>query len=128
VISPTLKKLRYRVGARICVLGAPTAFEAELARADEVHRAEKLGRGMDLIQAFFTRRSHLDRDKAQLAAALADNGILWVCYPKARGLSTDLNRDVVRRAVVEVGLESVAIVAIDAVWSALRFKRTDAAA
>lgn len=123
MISPTLKKLRYREGAKVCVLGAPASFEAELAQAEELHRVERLGKGLDIVQAFYTRQSQLDRDKARLGAALAEKGILWICYPKAKGLSTDLNRDLIREAMADAGLDTVAIVAIDAVWSALRCKR-----
>jgi hypothetical protein len=124
VISPTLKKLRYREGAKVCVLGAPASFEVELALADELERTERLGKGLDIVQAFYTRQSQLDRAKARLGAALAEKGILWICYPKAKGLSTDLNRDRIRRAMADAGLETVAIVAIDPVWSALRCKRS----
>jgi hypothetical protein len=123
VISATLKKLRYRKGAKVCVLGAPASFEAELSRADELERTPRLGKGLDLVQAFYTRLGELERAKAGLGAALGEKGILWVCYPKAKGLSTDLNRDIIRRAMAEAGLEAVAIVAIDPVWSALRCKR-----
>jgi len=123
VISPTLKKLRYKPGARVCVVGAPAAFEAQLADATDLARQEKLGKDLDLVQAFFTRRAHLERDVSRLKAALGDRGLLWVCYPKAKALGTDLSRDVVRQTVAGAGLEAVAIVAVDAVWSALRCKR-----
>ena len=123
MISPTLKKLRYKPGARVCVVGAPAAFEAQLADATDLARQEKLGKDLDLVQAFFTRRAHLERDVSRLKAALGDRGLLWVCYPKAKALGTDLSRDVVRQTVAGAGLEAVAIVAVDAVWSALRCKR-----
>lgn len=123
MISPTLKKLRYKPGARVCVVGAPAAFEAQLAAAKDLARQEKLGKDLDLVQAFFTRRAHLERDVSRLKAALGDRGLLWVCYPKAKALGTDLSRDVVRETVAGAGLEAVAIVAVDAVWSALRCKR-----
>ena len=123
MISPTLRKLRYKPGARVCVVGAPAAFEAQLAAAVDVARQEKLGKDLDLVQAFFTRRAHLERDVSRLKAALGDRGLLWVCYPKAKALGTDLSRDVVRQTVAGAGLEAVAIVAVDEVWSALRCKR-----
>jgi len=125
VISPTLKKLRYKPGARVCVVGAPAAFEAQLAAATDLARQEKLGKDLDLVQAFFTRRAHLERDVSRLKAALGDRGLLWVCYPKAKALGTDLSRDVVRQTVAEAGLQTVALVAVDEVWSALRCKRVD---
>ncbi len=49
--------------------------------------------------------------------------MLWVAYPKAGQLGTDLNRDSLAQAVRAHGLEPVAQIAVDEVWSALRFKR-----
>ena len=122
-MSATLKKLRYKPGARVCVIGAPAAFEAELATAKSVARAEKLEQDLDLVQAFFTRRANLKADLSRLEASIGARGILWICYPKAKALGTDLTRDVVRQLVVRAGLATVAIVAVDEVWTALRCKR-----
>jgi len=119
VSSPLLKKLRYRPGLRVAVLGAPAGFEAELSGA-ELARASRLVANLELVQAFFTRRAHLGRAVGRLRRALAPGGILWLCYPKARALGTDLDRDVVRAVAAKAGLRSVAIVAVDDVWSALR--------
>ncbi len=123
MISATLKKLRYKPGARVCIIGAPAAFEAELAAAKDLARAEKLERDLDLVQAFFTRRAHLERDVSRLKASIGQHGILWICYPKAKALGTDLSRDVIRETVAGAGLQTVALVAVDEVWSAMRCKR-----
>ena len=48
-----------------------------------------------------------------------------VCYPKANGLGTDLNRDILRVWLQEKGLIAVAQIAVDDVWSGLRFKLED---
>lgn len=117
-MTPTLKKLRYKPGMKVAVSGAPAGFEADLAKAD-VTRGRK---DLDLAQAFFTRRSDLERALPRLAGSLAPRGILWLCYPKGKALGTDLDRDVVRAAAARAGLTAVALVAIDAVWSALRVK------
>jgi hypothetical protein len=117
-MTPTLKKLRYKPGMKIAVTGAPAGFEADLARAD-VTRGRK---DLDLAQAFFTRRSDLERALPRLAGSLAPRGILWLCYPKGKALGTDLDRDVVRATAARAGLTAVALVAIDPVWSALRVK------
>ena len=52
------------------------------------------------------------------------NGLLWIAYPKGgSGVNTDVNRDKLAAAVVEVtGWRAVRQVAIDEVWSALRFR------
>jgi hypothetical protein len=121
-MDPVLKKLRCKEGMKICVLGAPSALEAVLKTEDEVVRVDRLGKELDLVLAFFTRKTHLVRDMKKLRAALAPKGMLWLGYPKAQALGTDLNRDVLRTTVEKAGLEAVAIVALDPVWSALRCK------
>lgn len=64
------------------------------------------------------------RTSCRRCKCVTARGILWLCYPKARALGTDLNRDVVRAVAAKVGLQTVALVAVDGVWSALRCTRT----
>jgi hypothetical protein len=123
VISPTLRKLRYQAGLRTYVAGAPAAFEAEMAGAPEVERLERPGERLDVVQAFFTRKSDLRRELPRLRDALGERGVLWICYPKARALGTDLNRRVSQTLAVRTGLRTVGVVAIDEVWRALRCER-----
>ena len=78
------------------------------------------GPPFDFIQVFVTRRDELLAIGRQVRGALKPGGVLWISYPKGKALPTDLNRDVVRLAAAEVGLEVVSQVAIDDVWSALR--------
>jgi len=122
-MSSTLNKLRYRPDTRVYVVGAPASFEAELAAMPKgTTRAKALGKDLDLIHAFFTRKSEFERDIGRLKRALQPAGILWVSYPKGKGLGTDLNRDILRESAAKVGLEAVSLVAIDDAWSALRLK------
>jgi hypothetical protein len=121
-MTPTLKKLRYKPGMRVAVLDAPSGFESALSRSKDLTRQKSLSGPLDLVQAFYTRRAHFEKDAARLRDALSPGGILWVCYPKAKALGTDLNRDILRESGAERGLEAVAQVAIDTVWSGLRFK------
>jgi len=70
------------------------------------------------------------RDKAALAKGLpgckrklAPGGALWVAYVKGTSaLKTDINRDSIREYVATIGLDTVAQIAIDDDWSALRLK------
>jgi hypothetical protein len=65
-------------------------------------------------------------DAASLRAILLANaddlgkGTLWIAYPKAN--RTDLNRDTLWPIGGEFGLRPIAQVAIDDIWSALRFR------
>jgi hypothetical protein len=45
-----------------------------------------------------------------------------VCYPKSGQLGTDLNRDSLAALLRTSGIQPVRQVAIDEVWSALRFR------
>jgi hypothetical protein len=123
-MTPALKKLRYKPGMRVGVVGAPSGFERQVIAAKEITRAPARAKNLDLVQAFFTRQAHFVRDLPRLTKTLADGGILWVCYPKAGALGTDLHRDIVRDLAAEAGWETVAAVAVDDVWSALRLKPT----
>src|SRR3954452_21457782 len=108
---------------RVCVLAAPTGFSAELARLPKsIERAPTLRGHFDLVQGFFTRRAQLASSLKRLCAAVAPAGILWISYPKGKALGTDLNRDIIHDLVPDFGLDAVAQVAVDDVWSALRCK------
>lgn len=120
-MDPLLKKLRYRAGMRVYLRDAPAGYEAAV-RELEVTQLARLRGTIDLGHAFFTRAGQVDRVVPALALHLAPTGILWLSYPKAGQLATDLDRDILARRVERMGLSTVAIVAIDAVWSALRCK------
>ena len=62
-------------------------------------------------------RNVLDTNKD----ALGRPDALWVAYPKAN--RADINRDTLWPIVAESGLRPVRQVAVDDVWSALRFRR-----
>jgi hypothetical protein len=61
-------------------------------------------------------RALLDRHRDHLAGP----GVLWVAYPK--GNRSDINRDTLWPIVGEYGLRPNSQVAVDEVWSALRFR------
>lgn len=59
----------------------------------------------------------------QVAKALGDAARLWVAYPKAKKLGTDLNRDVLVRQLKPHGLDPCRRVSIDDTWSAMWVER-----
>jgi hypothetical protein len=61
-------------------------------------------------------RAVLDQHKAGLGAP----GAFWVAYPKAN--RTDINRDSLWPILAEYGMRPNSQIAIDDVWSALRFR------
>jgi len=66
----------------------------------------------------------LRRRLAAAAPKLAPGAILWLGYPKLGGpVASDLSRERVWEVAKPFGLRPVAQIAVDATWSALRFKR-----
>ena len=83
MISPLLKKLRFKSGMRVYVAGATAGFEAVLSELpDDIVRAPRLTGSFDLVLAFLTRASDLKRDVPKLSKALKPGGMVWLAYPK----------------------------------------------
>lgn len=74
----------------------------------------------DIALVFADDAASLRAVVAAHAADLARLPIVWVAYPKAN--RTDINRDTVWPIVGEAGLRPNGQVALDDVWSALRFR------
>jgi len=56
-------------------------------------------------------------------ARAADTPVIWLAYPKgSSGVSTDINRDILWKEIAPMGWHPVRQVALDEVWSMLRFK------
>jgi hypothetical protein len=115
-----LDKLRYRPHQRAAVLNAPASYTSIL---EDVEFDDRLDGEYDFVHVFVTHRAEVQRGAPAWRSALTPEGILWVSYPKGKAIETDLNRDSLNQAMHDAGLQGVSQVAIDDVWSALRFKR-----
>lgn len=109
------KKLNLKDGMTMRVVGKPSGFDFDDVRITSSPKA-------DAIFVFVKTLSEVDaKCEAMIAAAKADR-IAWAAYPKAGQLGTDLNRDVLWRHLLKSGVQGVRQIALDAVWSALRFR------
>ncbi|MDH2444187.1 hypothetical protein QDR37_09550 [Amnibacterium sp. CER49] len=106
-------KLQLRPGVALEVVGAPDGLELD---------GVALGApGSPAVLAFVRMRSDLDGIGEAVEAARADR-VAWIAYPKAGALGTDLNRDRLAAAAEALGIRPVRQIALDATWSALRFR------
>lgn len=72
---------------------------------------------------FAKDQASLARAFARVQGRLGADALLWSCYPKGgSGVETDLNRDRGWAPVEAAGLRPVSQIALDATWSALRFR------
>lgn len=77
---------------------------------------------LDVIVAFFHRRSRLEGRLPALARALRADGSLWIAWPrKAAGHVSDISENELREIVLPTGLVDVKVAALDEDWSALKF-------
>lgn len=122
------KKLNFKGHAHSCVLHAPAEFEEGMVwlAANSQYRSNPLGGSpLDFAMAFVMTEAALDAAATALAAQLAPDGLLWLCYPKgsSKRYHCDFNRDTGWEVLGQLGFEPVRQVAIDNDWSALRFRR-----
>ena len=122
--KPLAERMHLRAGERLLLVGAPDGFAATLEAPDSVEVANTPQGTFDVIQVFVTTRTALEAEAPRLKALLEPGGKLWVAYPKgtSKHLSADINRDDIRRYAPTVGLQTVAQIAVDDDWSAIRCK------
>jgi hypothetical protein len=126
-MTPLFKKMNLKDQREIVVLNAPASFEPELAALTGITVARKIPKSLDFALAFVTKQKDLDDVSAKLAKAAQGDAILWVAYPKgtSKNYTCDFNRDSGWTVLGQAGFEGVRMVAIDADWSALRFRRVE---
>jgi hypothetical protein len=109
------KKLNLKTGMKVRVIGKP----AGLGLDDVVSTSSA---GAEAILVFVKTRADLDANGAPFIDAARSDRLAWIAYPKAGQLGTDLNRDVMGKYLLKQGIQGVRQIAIDDVWSALRFR------
>jgi len=118
-------KLGIKPGMRLAIVGAPAGYRATLgALPPGVSVLAAPRSALPFIQFFTTKRSLLERRFPALKRVLAQDGALWVSWPKkSSGVATDLTEDVVRAVALAGGLVDVKVCVVDEVWSGLKLVR-----
>ncbi|RRJ67076.1 hypothetical protein EHV15_32240 [Paenibacillus oralis] len=119
------KKLRLPGGGeRTLVLNAPDGYLGELGLGpDHAVYDAKLAGSYDFVQMFFHSIGEVEDRAGEALGAVKPDGLLWLCYPKGGAKAgTDLTRDKGWETVRAAGFEGIALVSVDEVWSAMRFR------
>lgn len=117
------QKLGIKEGRRVLVLDPPHGFVSKLdplpAGVGVTTRIVSLN---DVIVVFSSSRAVLGELFPKAKHVLAPRGSLWVAWPrKSSGFFTDLDESLVRAVGLAGGLTDNKIIAVDEIWSALRF-------
>ncbi len=122
-----LSKLNYSEQERIAVLNAEDNFYASLS--DELKNVT-IDKEIDprypynFIILFVKSVSDVEFLTPIVLHNLMADGVLWLCYPKktSKKYRSDIDRDHGWKVLNDAGMHGIRVVAIDADWSALRFR------
>lgn len=110
------QKLGIQPDLKVAMPGAPKGFDKALGVPSARGRR-------DVTLWFVSSRAQLEKDIPRMSRH-AENGALWILWPKKTGpAGRDLDPAVVRRAAEGEGLVDFKIVSIDETWSGLKFTR-----
>lgn len=119
--KPLIERLQVKGDRTLAVTGLP----ADRAHLFDPAAAAVTPDAADVTLTFAANRAALEAWLAGPATRGREGAIMWVAYPKlTSSLAGDLNRDIIHRLVRDHGLTTVAQIAIDDDWSAMRLKRT----
>lgn len=77
---------------------------------------------LDFIHLFCLNEEVLMAEIGRCKAMLKKGGMLWVSWPKGTSsISTDINREDVRKTGLQAGLVDVKVASINDDWSGLKF-------
>lgn len=128
-MPPIFQKLNLKAQTDIVVLNAPESFEPELRALERVnvHRRASAVRQIEFALAFVTKQNEVDALAKTFGKKAPGDAVLWFAYPKgtSKKYKCEFNRDNGWAELGKQGFEPVRMVAIDADWSALRFRRAN---
>jgi hypothetical protein len=116
--TPQARKLGLKPGLRVALDAAPEGWE--LTEPPEVQFVPD-GEPADVIISFVRAAVELTDRIQELAPRIFPAGAFWVAWPRrAGGHESDVTDNVVREAVLPLGLVDVKVAAIDDDWSGLK--------
>ena len=106
--------------SRATFINAPDGI-VEALHLPDLNKSNKIAGEFDYIHLFTTTQKNLDQQFSKLKKHLRSAGMLWVSWPKAKQLNTDLDIKSVIKIGYDNGLVESKALSIDATWSALKF-------
>jgi hypothetical protein len=114
--TPQIRKLGIKPGARVAVEDAPHGWTLEAPPP-----IVDAGDGPADVLLRFVRSAAELADVPELGQRIFPDGALWIAWPRrAAGHLSDVTDNLIREAVLPLGLVDVKVAAIDADWSGLK--------
>jgi hypothetical protein len=126
-MNPLFSKLNLKAQTEILVLNVPERFESEIDLLKDVSviQDDHDVKEITFLLAFVTQQDEINEIAAIALQKAQNDAVIWFAYPKAssKKYKCDFNHDTGWQVLGKSGFESVRQVALDADWSALRFRR-----
>ena len=122
------EKLQLTDERNLLIQGLPSTIEKQFCKLSFAKNVTPLlkTRRIDFALIFVVNERQLNSILSEVLPALKEDAKLWIAYPKQSSkITTDLNRDCSWNYLQNEGFETVRIVALDHVWSALRFTKKE---
>ena len=120
--KPVAQKLLIKEGKKVLFVNEPKGYRDSIGLPKNIDVAKGV-QNADIIQVFVDSRKELEEQLPKLKKCLNTNGMLWVTYKKGSSkIKSDVNRDSIYEYGISIGLQGVAMIAVDESWSALRLK------
>lgn len=123
-----LEKLQLKDEKNLLIQGLPSSIEKQFAKLTYAKNVTPLlkSKKVDFALVFAISQNQLNNVLSEVFPALHAESKLWVAYPKTTSkIASDLNRDCSWECLTKKEYECVRQVALDHVWSAMRFKQID---
>jgi hypothetical protein len=128
-MTPLFKKLNVASQSKLVILNAPDSFTSETAQLTDYRIETSLAKvkTFQFALVFATSQAEVDHYSAALHDKADGDALLWFAYPKgsSKKYRCDFNRDTGWNLLRSYGYDSVRMIAIDADWSALRFRKNE---
>jgi hypothetical protein len=127
-VEKTLKeKFQFKNVTRLAVRNAPPGYAERLAAELEgiavIAGPDAAADTLLLFVNNMAQAQALASGAVEAVAAAKPEGVLWLAYPKGSSkVKTDINRDTLWPVVQQYGWRPVRQIALDDVWSAMRFR------
>ena len=119
--TPLPQKLGIKPGTTVIVINEPPNYRKLLGKLDRVTFSNRISTNSDFVHLFTKRRSEFESRLSILRDKIADNGTIWVSWPKkSANIPTDITEDVVREVALPLGLVDIKVCAVDETWSGLK--------
>ena len=120
--TPLAKKLGFKPGHRVAVMGAPAGYRKWVAPLPEgLVLVDKVVKTTDVVHFFATSKAVLARKLISWLKVLGPDAVIWVSWPKKLSkVPTDITEDTIRAVALPMGLVDIKVCAVDETWSGLK--------